>query len=71
MKKIIAISSVFALAVVFMASCKKDRVCECNFGGQTDKVTMTDATSRQAKDACVSRSYDMNGTTYKITCELK
>ena len=71
MKKLFALSSVIALAAVLMVSCKKDRVCECSYSGQTEKVTLTDATKRQAKDACITRSYDFNGTSMKIECELK
>ena len=71
MKKLFALSSVIALAAVLLVSCKKDRVCECTYGGQTDKVTLTDATKRQAKDACITRSYDFSGTTIKIECKLK
>jgi hypothetical protein len=71
MKKLFALSSVIALAAVLLVSCKKDRVCECTYGGQTDKVTLTDATKRQAKDACITRSYDFSGTTVKVECKLK
>ncbi|MEN9346002.1 MAG: hypothetical protein RLZZ60_1471 [Bacteroidota bacterium] len=71
MKKLFALSSVIALAAVLLVSCKKDRVCECTYGGQTDKVTLTDATKRQAKDVCITRSYDFSGTTVKVECKLK
>jgi len=71
MKKLFALSSVIALAAVLLVSCKKDRVCECTFGGTTDKITLTDVTNRQAKDACISRSVDYAGTTYKQECKLK
>ena len=71
MKKLFALSSVIAVAAVLLVSCKKERVCECTYGTQTDKVTMLDVTKRQAKDACITRSYDYNGTSIKVECKLK
>jgi hypothetical protein len=71
MKKLFALSSVIALAAVLLVSCKKERVCECTYGGQTDKITMLDVTKRQAKDACITRAYDFSGTTVKVECKLK
>ncbi|MEZ4804028.1 MAG: hypothetical protein R2852_00685 [Bacteroidia bacterium] len=73
MKKLVLISLSVAFFSVLLVSCKKDRVCECTYpGGSAEKVTFNDATKRQAKDACVSQSYDVgNGTTVKIECELK
>ncbi len=72
MKKLMLFSAV-AVAVAFtLQSCKKDRVCECTFAGTTEKTTLNDATKRQAKDVCISRSYDMgNGQSVKVECELK
>lgn len=64
---IISLISIFSLV-----ACKKDRVCECTVNGTTDKVTMNDATKRQAKDACVSTTYELgNGNSVKIECKLK
>jgi major membrane immunogen (membrane-anchored lipoprotein) len=72
MKKLVLISLSVAFFSVLLVSCKKDRVCECTYPGGTEKVTFNDATKRQAKDACVSTSYDAgNGTVVKIECELK
>ncbi len=70
MKKLLFL--LLAIASVAFVACKKDRVCECTTGSTTRKVTFTDATKRQAKDACISRSYtNFNGTITKYECELK
>jgi hypothetical protein len=70
MKKL-SILALSAIAIINLASCKKDRVCECTTNNSTTKYTVNDATKRQAKANCVSYSYDNNGTTVKTTCELK
>ena len=70
MKKLLFLTT--AIVAISIVSCKKDRVCECTFSGTTFKTTLNDATKRQAKDACVSQSYDNgNGTTTKVDCKLK
>lgn len=72
MKKIIVIGSALLLISNLVVSCKKDRVCQCNAGSTAEKITLIETTKRQAKDACVGRSYDMgNGIIFKIECELK
>lgn len=70
MKKLLFL--VVAIGCISFVACKKDRVCECTYGSTSRKITFTDATKRQAKDACISRSYDNgNGTSTKYECELK
>lgn len=70
MKKLSIIFTI--IGCLSFVACKKDRVCECTFGSLSQKVTFTEATKRQAKDACVSKSYDNgNGTTSQIDCKLK
>ena len=71
-----------ALAILSLASCKKDRVCECvetstkpGFSGKTQAVTLTAITKSTAKKACISSSYEYSsgGNTYTktTTCTLK
>ncbi|MDI1233096.1 MAG: hypothetical protein PSX81_02310 [bacterium] len=70
MKKLLFLS--LAIASICMVSCKKDRICECTVSSTTFKTTFNDATKRQAKDACVSQTYDNgNGTSTKVECKLK
>ena len=70
MKKLLIVFA--AIGCISFAACKKDRVCECTYSTTTFRVTLTDATKRQAKDVCISRSYDNgNGTITKEECELK
>jgi hypothetical protein len=71
MKKL-SILSIVAVAAISLASCKKDRVCECSVGGSVDKVTYNDATKRQGKANCVSYTEEnFNGTSTKVECKLK
>lgn len=64
-------------ALMFVSSCKKDRVCECTTtsGGisTTTSVTLVNVTKKQAKDICVSKVYyDSNGNVgYTEDCKLK
>jgi hypothetical protein len=70
MKKLLIVFA--AIGCISFVACKKDRVCQCSVSTITYKVTLNDATKRQAKDACISRSYDNgNGTITKQECELK
>jgi major membrane immunogen (membrane-anchored lipoprotein) len=71
MKKVY-LFSILALSAAFIVSCKKDRVCECTVDGEAYKVTLNDATKRQAKDFCTSQTIDIgNGQSIKAVCELK
>ncbi len=55
-----------------LASCKKDRVCECTHHSMVEKKTLVKVTKKQAKDICVSTSEtDGTGTVHTITCSLK
>jgi len=64
MKKVIFIAVV---AVAFLASCKKDRVCTCTYsGGGTSIVTYTESKKADARAACLSTT--SNGGT--ATCSL-
>ncbi len=66
------IFTVAAIIALSFAACKKDRVCECTSNGNTDKVTINDATKRQGKANCVSTTTDIgNGVSVKEECELK
>ncbi len=70
MKKLTLLTAV--LVCLSFVACKKDRVCECTVGGTVMKATLNDATKRQAKDACTSKTYDNgNGSSTKVECELK
>ncbi len=61
-----------ALAMVSLASCKKDRVCECTDSSGTQKYTLIGVTSSTAKKACVSYSEKTSsGGTETTTCTLK
>ncbi len=72
MKKYITLSIIAFVSTFFLFSCKKDRVCECTSGSQTSKITFNDVSKRNAKDACVSRSFDVgNGQSIKFDCKLK
>jgi hypothetical protein len=72
MKKLMLFSAAAVAFAFTLQSCKKDRVCECTYNGTTQKVTFNEATKRQAKDACLSQSYDLGGgQSVKIECELK
>jgi len=77
MKKLqtLGIAGLIALAIT---SCKKDRDCECTVtfgsGGSATRVfTLKNTTKKQAKDACVSKTYyDSNGQIdEKWDCKLK
>ena len=77
-KNIIALS---ALIILGLASCKKDRNCECKytdtFPGSTavtETYTLIDVSKGTAKKACIDmKSTYGTGTTYTetIDCELK
>ena len=79
MKYLKKISFIAFAGTLFLASCKKDRVCECTssvtFGSitqsNTSKTTITDASKRTAKDACISKKAEENGYTYNLDCKLK
>ena len=70
-----------ALAMISLASCKKDRVCECttssSAGGPsvTQKFTLVDVSKGVAKKKCVSSKEEdsSSGTTVTetTTCTLK
>jgi hypothetical protein len=76
MKKlqILGIAGLVALAI---SSCKKDRECECTIkddsGSTTMVTTLKSTTKKQAKDACVSKTYyDSAGQIEeKWDCKLK
>lgn len=64
--------SMLLVAVVgtfVLASCKKDYVCECKDGADTDSYTFKDVKKKDAKEAC-----DSWGTIYSLfggSCALK
>jgi hypothetical protein len=65
MKKIILVG---AVALLGLASCKKDRTCECTIDGTTEKVSVTypKSTKSDAKEAC-----DAGEIAAGVSCELK
>lgn len=70
--KYLSLFSICAIAAISIIACKKDRVCECTTGSNTDKTTYVDATKRQAKANCVSYTVDNgNGSSTKTECKLK
>jgi hypothetical protein len=67
-------------ALISLASCKKDYVCECTFSSNgvasdPDETTYVGVTKSAARANCVSTnsSYTIQGTTYNSTntCKLK
>lgn len=66
-------------ALVFLVSCKKDRVCECttNTGSTNlvEKYTLIKVTKKQAKDICTTREYEYtvlgSPTKVIVNCTLK
>ena len=66
MKKIILVG---AVALLGLASCKKDRTCECTFELLGEKETVSvvypSSTKADAKEACEA------GNVAGSTCELK
>lgn len=71
MKKVLllAVAGVFVLA-----SCAKDRTCECTTLGVTTKgTTYLNVTKSWMKNnaECVSRTYTQGNTTTKTECEIK
>ena len=80
MKKILFITGVAMLFV--LASCSKDRVCECKYNSTnpndppyTETYTMVDVNKKSAKANCVSvkQVSVQNGTSYNYTrdCTIK
>lgn len=75
MKKIASI--IGAVSIITLASCKKDRTCECTITSGSlsavTQVTLVKVTKKQAKDICVSKvEYDSNGqVTTQSDCKLK
>ncbi len=78
MKKLLILTG--TLAILSLASCKKDYVCECTTtsNGQTsapDQTTLVGVSKGTARANCLSTesSYVIAGTTYKYTnnCNLK
>lgn len=69
MKKIIVL---LATSVLFGA-CKKDYTCECieSPGNTINKYTIKNATKRQAKANCYSKSTTISGILIKEECTLK
>jgi hypothetical protein len=70
MKKVLllAVAGVFVLA-----SCAKDRTCECTSNGVTEKgVTYKKVTKAfmQTEANCVSTEYTKDNKTYKTECEI-
>ncbi len=79
MKKILLIAAVAGLA---MASCKKDRTCECTNSStapgstsETQTYTVKKVSKKTAKDVCVKTTseFEVGGTKYTSTsdCKLK
>ena len=71
MKKVLllAVAGVFVLA-----SCAKDRTCECTSNGITKKgTTYLNVTKSFMKNnaGCVSTEYTEGNTTYKKECVIK
>ena len=65
MKKIILVG---AVALLGLASCKKDYTCECTmdlYGVKTTSSTTLNATKSDATEACEA------GNTTGFTCEIK
>ena len=66
MKKVLLVS---AIAMLALASCKKDYTCECTLLGQTTETVLTDVSKKDATTAC-----DESSTAVSIlggSCELK
>jgi hypothetical protein len=74
MKKIMLVGAVALLA---LASCKKDRTCECTYNGvaDTDKTPETykkvTKTFMKNNVGCVSYERVEDGVSYKQECEIK
>lgn len=68
MKKVLVLS---AVAMIALASCKKDYTCECTteFNGQTATSTaeIKDAKKSDAEDAC----NQLDAASTATSCELK
>ncbi|MFN5182983.1 MAG: hypothetical protein ACK5D5_08155 [Bacteroidota bacterium] len=80
MKKIFSLTA--AIVVFALASCSKDRVCECSYTSTnpnetpyTEKYTMVDVSKKSARANCFSAKQDDNSSgtnyTYTRTCEIK
>ena len=76
MKKLIFILAIGGLT---LASCKKERTCECTVtttsGGQSQTATGTETyndTKKNAKEKCEENESETtsNGSTTKVECEL-
>ena len=71
MKKVLllAVAGVFVLA-----SCAKDRTCECTENGVTEKSGTYKKVSKsfmQTEAECYSYEYTEDNKTYKRECEIK
>jgi len=75
MKRVILVA---AVAMMALASCKKDYTCECEqvtpLGTSSTSITITNSYESDAKDACAgsNASSSIGGVELsKTTCELK
>jgi hypothetical protein len=72
MKKIMLVGAVALLA---LASCKKDRTCECTYDGVADKTPETykkvTKTFMKYNANCVSYEVTEGTETTKVECEIK
>jgi hypothetical protein len=80
MKKITILTA--CAIVMSLASCKKDRTCECTYTStepgsvsETNSYTILDVKKKDAKVSCisVSETYTVNGASYTDTqtCTIK
>ena len=76
MKKITILTA--CAIVMSLASCKKDRTCECKYTSnepgyvsETDTYTILDVKKKDAKVSCISYSEVSGSYTYTTTCTLK
>ncbi len=73
MKKLLIVASI---AIVSLASCKKDYTCTCTtsgggFTGTPSVTTYPKAKKSAARANCLSSTDTQSGVTYTTTCELK
>lgn len=64
----------FAIVLVSMTACRKDRVCECTSTFGVDKTEYKKVTKRWMRNSaeCVSRTeYNSDGSSYSVNCEIK
>lgn len=77
MKKGRLVIAVVAVAMLSLASCKKDFVCECKQNGQTFEYTLTDSKKAAAAAVCEGEGiggYEMDGEPLEMpesNCSLK